>query len=148
LESQSIEVLNSMGNPVQLNTFHAPDDWFNGTQEELDTIWNNPRNVGKPFMLKSPDINDIHADAMIEITSHLVDKIALEASWTHIVDQIYQQLCPNVVADPSTVIQDIHQAMTDNKGEKVILKVEEYFNAIQRMKNCLPKTETWTIDVV
>jgi hypothetical protein len=140
--------MNSTGNPVQLNSFHAADDWFNNTQEELDAIWDNPRSVGKPFMLKSPDINDIHADAMIEISSHLVDKIALEASWTHIVDRIYQQLCPNVVADPATVIQDIHQATTDEKGEKVILKVEEYFNAIQRMTNFLSKTETWTIDVV
>jgi hypothetical protein len=90
LEIQSIEVLNSTGNPVQLNTFHAPDDWFNGTQEDLDAIWDNPRSVGKPFMLKSPDINDIYADATIEITSNLVDKIALEASWTQIVGQIYQ----------------------------------------------------------
>jgi hypothetical protein len=64
--------------------------------------------VGKPFMLKSPDINDIHANATIEISSYLIEKIALEAAWTHIVGQIYQQLCPNVVADPDTVIQDIH----------------------------------------
>jgi hypothetical protein len=68
--------------------------------------------------------------------------------WTHIVGQIYQQLCPNVVADPATVIQDIHQATTDANGEKVILKVEAYFNAIQRMTNFLPKADTWTIDVV
>jgi hypothetical protein len=148
LESQNIEVMNSTGNPVQLNSFHAPDDWFDATQEELDAIWDNPQSVGKAFMLKSPDINHIHADATIEISSHLIDKIALKASWTHIVDQIYQQLCPNVVTDPARVIQDIHQATTDEKGEKVILKVEEYFNAIQRMTNFLSKTETWTIDVV
>jgi hypothetical protein len=148
LENQTIEVMNSAGNAVQLNTFHAPANWYEGNQVELDAIWDNPGSVGKPFMLKSPDINDIHADATIEVSNSLIEKIVLEAAWTHIVGQIYQQLCPNVVADPATVIQDIHQATTDDNGEKVILKVEAYFNAIQHMTNFLPKAETWTIDVV
>jgi hypothetical protein len=133
---------------VQLNTFHAPDNWYEGSQTELDAIWDNPQSVGKPSMLKSPDINDIHADATIEVSTSLIEKIALEAAWSHIVGQIYQQLCPNIVADLATVIQDIHQATSDDNGEKVILKVEAYFNAIQRMTNFLPKAETWTIDVV
>jgi hypothetical protein len=66
LENQTIEVLNSTGNAVQLNTFHAPNNWYKaGTQADLDAIWDNPRSVGKPLMLKSPDINDIHAVATI-----------------------------------------------------------------------------------
>jgi hypothetical protein len=109
---------------------HQTTGSYEGSQTELDAIWDNPRSVGKPFMLKSPDINDVHADATIEVSTSLIEKIALEAAWSHIVGQIYQQLCPNVVADLATVIQDIHQSTSDDNGEKVILKVEAYFNAI------------------
>jgi hypothetical protein len=100
LFTQSLPVLNSTGNQVQLDTFHGADDWFQGNQAQLDAIWDNPKSVGKPFQLLAPSIQDNLTDATIESNYALLEKIALEASWDYITSQIYQQICPQVGVDP------------------------------------------------
>jgi hypothetical protein len=147
LFTQSLPVLNSISNQVRLHTFHGADGWFQGDQAQLDKIWDNPKSVGKPFQLLAPSIQDNLADATIESNYTLLEKIALEASWDYITSQIYQQISPQVGVDPASILQDIHHSSKDEKGEVKVLSVEQYFNAIQRMTNFLPKSGTWPLDV-
>jgi prophage DNA circulation protein len=110
-------------------------------QSIIDAVWDHPKSYRKPFTLKPPEITDTNADAVIESTSLILDKIAQEFAWSTITAKVYIQLCPNVVENPAAVIQSIHQVTKDSEGAPITLSVEAYFNSVQRMTNFLPKDD-------
>jgi hypothetical protein len=148
LPTENRIVQNSQGGNVNLNTFHGPADWHSIVdQPTLDAIWDHPKSYRKPFTLNPPAITDVNADAVIESEASVLEKLALEAAWPTITKKVYDQLCPNVLGDPASVIQAIHQVTKNAEGEDVTLSVEQYFTSVQRMTNFLPTSGNWTIDV-
>jgi hypothetical protein len=105
LNNEAVEVVSSTGNPIILNTFHGPDDWAsNYDQADLDiNIWNHPKSLVYPFILKPPKIDDIHADAIVKSNSMALEKLVLKAAWATITTKIFQQICPNITQDPALV---------------------------------------------
>jgi hypothetical protein len=145
---ENLTVTNSTGGDIQLNTFHGASNWHEiADQELLDTIWTHSKSYRKPFILKPPTIDDVNADAVIESNISILDHISLEAAWTTITVQIYNQICPTVTSDPAAIIQNIHQVTKDKEGNEKVLSVQEYFYAVQQMTNFLPKHENWILDV-
>ncbi len=149
LPTETRIVLNNQGNDTNLNTFHGADHWHSTTDQTIvDAVWDHPKSYRKPFTLKPPEITDVNADAELESTNGLLDKIAQEAAWPTITSKVFTQLCPNVVEDHAAVIQSIHQVTKDTQGDTVTLTVESYFTSVQRMTNFLPKDAgDWSIDV-
>jgi hypothetical protein len=150
LPMENRTVQNSTGNDVELNTFHGDADWARTlVQADLDLIWDNPKSLNKPFWLTPPTITDPSADAQIEFDKCIrrLETISLEAAWPFATAKVFSQTCPNFTDDPASVIQGIHQESTKD-NEKITLSVEQYFKSIQTLTNFLPKTESWSIDVV
>ena len=132
LPTETRIVLNNQGNNTNLNTFHGADDWHSTTNQAIvDAVWDHPKSYRKPFILKPPEISDVNADAELESTNGLLDKIAQEAAWPTITSKVFTPLCPNVVEDPAAVIQSIHQVTKDTQGDTVTLTVESYFTSVQ-----------------
>jgi hypothetical protein len=149
LPIETITVQNSTDNDVTLNTFHGADAWHEtADQAASNFIWDHPRSFRKPCVLLPPHISETTADAVIENHSYALEKIALEAAWHFVTPKVYDQLCPNVAKDPGTVIQGIHQNTLNSDGASIVLSVESYFTAVQRMTNFLPKDRVWGFDVV
>ena len=151
LEQEQRTVQNTTGGDIVLTTFYGQDDWAHTTdQAVIDSIWNSPQSLNKPFNLVPPAIDDSNADAIIEFAkAQLVyENLALEAAWPFISKSIFDQVCPNAIDDPSSVIQQIRQTTTDSEGNTTLLTVNQYFKTIQSMTNFLPKTGTWSIDIV
>jgi hypothetical protein len=124
---------------VSLNTFHGPADWHSIVdQPTLDAIWDHHKSYRKPFTLNPPAITDVNADAVIESEASVLEKLTLDAAWPTITKKVYDQLCPNILGNPASVIQAIHQVTRNAEGEEVTLSVEHYFTSVQRMTNFLP----------
>jgi hypothetical protein len=148
LPTESRIVKNTQGVDVSLNTFHGPADWHSIVdQPTLDAIWDHPKSYRKPFTLNPPAITDVNADAVIESEASVLEKLALKAAWPTIIKKVHDQLCPNILGDPASVIQAIHQVTRNAEGDKVTLSVEQYFTSVQRMTTFLPTSGNWTIDV-
>jgi hypothetical protein len=149
LPTENRIVENTQGGNVNLNTFHGPADWHSIVdQPTLDAIWDHPtKSYRKPFTLNPPEITNVNADAVIESEASVLEKLALKAAWPTITKKVYDQLCPNVLGDPASVIQAIHQVTRNAEGEDVTLSVEQYFTSVQRMTNFLPTSGNWTINV-
>jgi hypothetical protein len=150
LHTETITVQNSTGNDVILNTFHGDSNWnLSADQAVVDAVFDHTRSYGKPFMLKPPTIAlDVHADAVLEDWTSTLEDIALEASWNTITTKVFTQLCPNIIEDPISVIQNIHQVTTDDKGSTIVQPVTQYFKSIQQMTEFFPKNQDWKMDVV
>jgi hypothetical protein len=59
LSMEDIEVLNSTAQPVQLNTFHGPNNWAtNPDQAVIDAMWDNLKSLEKTFRLTLPGIDN------------------------------------------------------------------------------------------
>jgi hypothetical protein len=105
----------------------------------------------QPFYLIPPSIIDANADAEIRIKECVdaLETLTLVAAWDDISKKIFAQICPNFVDDPAAIIQSIHQVSYDTAtpDKKIVLSVSQYFNAIQRLTNFLPKSNSWSIDV-
>jgi hypothetical protein len=83
-------VTNLIGNPVNLDTFHAPTDWHISTdQKALDAIWDHPRSYRRPFTLKPPKITNNNANAVLERTVLILKKMAFEASWFIVLAKVF-----------------------------------------------------------
>jgi hypothetical protein len=150
----SITVQNSTGNDVILNTFHGDSNWNLSADQAVvddvvDAVLDHARSYGKPFMLKPPTIAlDVHADAVLEDWTWTFEDIALEAAWPTITTKVFTQLCPNIIEDPISVIQNIHEVTTDDKGSTIVQPVTQYFKLIQQMTEFFPKNQDWEMDVV
>jgi uncharacterized Zn finger protein (UPF0148 family) len=151
LHTETITVQNSTGNDVVLNTFHGDSNGnLSADQADVDAVFDHTRSYGKPFMLKPPTIAlDVHADAVLEDWTSTLEDIALEASWPTITTKVFTLLCPNIIDDPISVIQNIHQvSTTDNKASTIVQPVTQYFKSIQQMTAFFPKNQDWEMDVV
>jgi hypothetical protein len=152
LHQQNLEVTNSTNAIVQLNSFHGPSDWATSPDQAIiDVVWDNPSSLKKPFWLTPPAITDADADAQIEFYAceRRLEDITLQAAWPFAAKSVFKQTCPNFVADPAMVIQEIHQQSKKHGSEEIIkLSVAEYFKSIQTLTNFLPKSGVWPIDVV
>jgi hypothetical protein len=145
-------VQDDQNNDVHLYTFQGDPEWAtDNDQENLDIILESDSGIGKPFFLAPSDIPDINADANIEVNLAVqaLEKLALEASWDYITKCIFDSICPNFTADPSSVIQGITQQQKDEKtGEMVTLTVSQYHNAVRNCANFFPSSKPWEVDVV
>eukprot|EP00978_Attheya_sp_CCMP212_P008523 scaffold19992_cov32-Attheya_sp.AAC.2 len=113
-------------------------------QENLDMILESDSGIGKPFFLAPSEIPDINADASIKVNLAVeaLEKLALKASWDYITNCIFDSICHNFTADPSSVIQGITQQQTDDKtGETVTLSVRQYQTAVRNCANFFPPDE-------
>jgi hypothetical protein len=112
LHTETITVQNSTGNDIVFNTFHGDSNWnLSDDQSVVDAVFNHARSYGKPFMSKPPTIAlDVHADAVLEDWTSTLEDIALEASWPTIITKVFTQLCPNIIEDPISAIQNIRQS--------------------------------------
>jgi hypothetical protein len=85
-------LLNFTGTGVSLNTFYCTDDWHFSTDHlTIDVSWDYPMRNHKPFTLKPPKITDTNADAVIESTSLLIDKITQKAAWPTMTSKVCTQ---------------------------------------------------------
>jgi hypothetical protein len=152
LFTENIGVPNSTNVLVSLNSFHGPNDWATSVdQAVIDSVWDNPKSLQKPFWLTPPAITDASADAQIEFYAcqRRLEDITLHAAWPFACKSVFKQTCPNFVADPAMVIQEIHQQSKKHGSEEIIkLSIAEYFKSIQTLTNFLPKSKVWPIDVV
>ena len=134
-----------------LTTFFGAINWAQSTdQAVVDAVLDSPKSLKQPFQLEAPAIEDALADATINLSKsrRQLEQITLEATWPLMMKSIFDQICPNFTSDPSRVIQSIQQLSFDENGNKVTLSVTDYFQAIMRLTNFLPKSGQWPIDVV
>jgi hypothetical protein len=139
LHTETITVQNSTGNDVVLNTFHGDSNWnLSADQADVNAVFDYTRSYGKPFTLKPPTIAlDVHADAVLEDLTSTLEDISPEASWPTITTKVLTQLCPNMIEEPTSVIQNIHLVTTDDKGSSVVQPVTQYFKSIISQKSRL-----------
>ena len=89
-----------------MNTFHGPDDWdHTKDQAVLNSIWNSPKSLNKPFILAPPAINDLNPNAIIYFVSATLiwEKLSLEESWLFIYLSTCDYIFPNLDDDSSEV---------------------------------------------
>jgi hypothetical protein len=150
LNMETRTITNSTGADVQLTTFFGPNDWAtSNNQDILDAIWDHPSSLNKPFYLVPPSIINVNADVQIRIKECVdaVETLTLTAAWENISKKIFAQICQNFINNPAAIIQSIHQVSYDSStpNKKIVLSVSQYFNAIQRLTNFLPKSSSWLI---
>ena len=113
-------------------------------------VWNDPVSIRNPFLLTSLVINEVNTDTeiSIELCTHKITTIVLEASWSFNTFKVLEQICPNFSNDTGTLIQNITQVAKNEKGKLVKLSVGKNHSDIQRLAKFMPKTKNWGMDVV
>jgi hypothetical protein len=149
LPMENITVQNTIGNDLQLNTFHGPDDWASSNDQNIvDAVLHSPSSFGEPFKLEPPAI-DNRNPAVVVSTKDKLHSAAMEVAYASILPRIFEQICPGADNDPIKIITALRQSSIDDKGEKVILSIKQFHSNLLNVTNFLSSSADaiWPVDI-
>jgi len=135
------------------STFVGQSDWTTSkSSKNKSENWEHPNAIPDPFDLVESTIKDTNCDAEINITSAKgrLETIIYTAAADTIKREIFKNLCPNYIDDPTAAILKIKQAVPDpvDPSKEITSSVSVYYTKTLRLTEQMGTKTDFPVDVV
>ena len=147
LPQTSVAMVNNVGNPYQLVTYHGPDDLRTLTPEQVTRDILQQVHQDNPLLLRASQFNLTAASTdSIELMSSINDRI-LRLAYPQIVHSLFNELCPNYSDQPHAALEQVKQTFTDQDGVTHTSSVHAYYQKMRAAARPFSSQPTYPVSL-